>query len=79
MLISFWFAIHKQFLLEAQIIFKLDKIIGVIIKNLRKNGKPLLKLKKKLESNQGKFKIKNLEDEDDEESEEDPENSELEK
>ena len=54
------------------------KVFG-FIKNIRKNGKPLLKQKKKLENNQGKFKIKNMEDEDDEESEEDSENSELEK
>ena len=37
-MICFWYSIEKGFLNQAQKIFKLDSILGIIMKDLRKNG-----------------------------------------
>ncbi len=37
-MICFWYSIEKGLLDQAQKIFKLDPILGIIMKDLRKNG-----------------------------------------
>ena len=37
-MICFWYSIEKGLLNQAQKVFKLDPIIGIIMKDLRRNG-----------------------------------------
>jgi len=46
-MLCFWFAIHKECMLEAQLIYTQDPIISKILKILREKGESDLILKRK--------------------------------
>lgn len=45
-MLCFWFAIHCEYVKEAQLIYKVDHIIESIMKNLRAEGEDIINLKR---------------------------------